>query len=124
MAVTTIVIAGKVRHVADRRKLRLLDLFLLVESWLDRHDQRTDLKGLDDHILHDIGLVRGPTGAGESRRPFSGGVRRRGPFFANTSSSSGKRSGEPRTPAGEARSVPPPLQTPLGPSLLPAVGRG
>jgi uncharacterized protein YjiS (DUF1127 family) len=56
---TTIVVAGKVRHFAlERKPLRLLDLFLAAESWLDRRAQRADLAELDDHMLHDVGLSR------------------------------------------------------------------
>ena len=56
---TTIVVAGKVRYFAPERKpLRLLDLFLAAETWLDRHAQRLELAELDDHMLHDVGLSR------------------------------------------------------------------
>ena len=56
---TAIVIAGKVRHFApDRKPLRILELFLAVETWLDRHAQRLDLAAFGDHMLHDVGLSR------------------------------------------------------------------
>ena len=56
---TTIVVAGKVRHVGQSRKpFRLLDLLLAMETWLDRHAQRQELAELDDHMLHDVGLSR------------------------------------------------------------------
>ena len=56
---TTIVVAGKVRHFAPERKsLRLLDWLVAVETWLDRRAQRMELAELDDHMLHDVGLSR------------------------------------------------------------------
>ena len=56
---TTIVVAGKVRHVGHARKpFRPLDVLPAAESWLDRRAQRADLAELDDHMLHDIGLSR------------------------------------------------------------------
>jgi len=67
---TTIVIAGKVRHVAPARKpSRLLGLLLSVEKWADRHEQRRDLASLDDHMLHDIGLSRADVER-EAAKPF------------------------------------------------------
>lgn len=67
---TTIVVAGKVRHLAPERKpFRPLDLLVAVETWLDRHAQRHDLAQLDDHALQDIGLSRADVDR-EVAKPF------------------------------------------------------
>ena len=67
---TTIVVAGKVRHFAlERKSPRILDLLVAVETWLDRRAQRMELAELDDHILHDVGLSRADVER-EMAKPF------------------------------------------------------
>jgi len=48
---------------------RFLTALLTLETWLDRHRQRQELRELDDHMLHDIGLTRAAA-EHESSKPF------------------------------------------------------
>ncbi len=48
---------------------RWLDALLTLEAWLDRREQRHALRGLDDHMLRDIGLSRSAA-EHEAGKPF------------------------------------------------------